>query len=333
MGPATPRHLAITYANERLRDGAGAQLQRIYGIYAVSRFLDVPYVHSPIGAIGYQGLEALENNSGFEHLLSEYNRVFHIPSDMDVPEKRATRDLVHADIEFIKAIRSSGYDGAEFSLIRILFPYAVTDKYPESYRFAKAVSPFQYRGSAAFRLAIHVRRGELYVVDSHRMLPNSYYVSCALAFQEILSKLNIPFVCELYTETARKKFEVTPQHHGIFGRISQNTVVDPANDRLEDFDVISNLKKYVNLNPIETLRRMATADALILSVSSFSTVAAILSPNCIVLCCPPPSSPMKDWLTWGKDGKFPTVDVVKRVLSWKRARSQSGSLPAAAPSP
>ena len=330
MGPATPRHLAITYANEKLQDGAGAQLQRIYGIYAVSRFLEVPYVHSPIEAIGYQGLEALEKNSGFEHLLSEYNRLFHIPSDVDVPEKRATRDLVHPEIESIETIKNSGGDGAEFSLIRILFPYAVTDRYPEIYRFAKAISPFQYRGSEAFRLAIHVRRGELHVVDSHRMLPNSYYVSCALAFQEILSKLNVPFVCELYTEAARKKFKVTPQHHGIFGRISQNTVLDPANDRLADFDVISNLQKYINLNPIETLKRMATADALILSVSSFSAVAAILSPNCIVLCCPSLSSPMKDWLTWGKDGKFPTVDLVKRVLSWKRVRAQSGSLPAAA---
>jgi hypothetical protein len=321
MGPLTPQHLAITYANERFQDGAGAQLQRIYGIYAVSRFLEVPYVHSPIEVIGYHGLQALENNAGFEHLASEYNTVFHIPSDLDVPEKRATHDLVQADIEFIETIKNSGCDGAQFCLIRILFPYEVTNRYPEIYRFAKAISPFQYHRSEAFRLAIHVRRGELYVVDSHRMLPNSYYVSCALALQEILSKLNIPFVCELYTETARKQFEVTPQHHGIFGRISEDTIVDPAKDHLEDFDVLQNLKKYINLNPIETLARMATADALILSVSSFSFVAAILSPNCIILCPRSLDSPMKDWLTWGENGKFPTVELLKRVLSWKRARS------------
>jgi hypothetical protein len=321
MGPAPPRHLAITYANNRFQDGAGAQLQRIYGIYAISRFLEVPYVHSPIESIGYQGLQALENNVPFENLPSEYNRVFHMPSDVDMPEKRATYDLEQADIEFIETIKNSGSNRAEFSLIRILFPYDVTNRYPEIYRFTKAISPFQYRRSEAFRLAIHVRRGELYVVDSHRMLPNSYYVSCALALQEILGKLDIPFVCELYTEAASKKFEVTPQHHGICGRISQNTIVDPAKDHLEDFDVIPNLKKYINLDPIETLRRMATADALVLSLSSFSVVAAILSPNCIVLSSSSLPFPMKDWLTWGEDEKFPTAELVRRVLSWRRPKS------------
>jgi hypothetical protein len=32
-------NIALTYGNDRLMDGAGAQLQRIYGVYAISRFL------------------------------------------------------------------------------------------------------------------------------------------------------------------------------------------------------------------------------------------------------------------------------------------------------
>lgn len=43
-------------------DGAGAQLQRIYGIYAVSRFLGAYYIHTPLKKFGYQGLAALEVN-------------------------------------------------------------------------------------------------------------------------------------------------------------------------------------------------------------------------------------------------------------------------------
>lgn len=312
-------HLAVTYANDKLQDGAGAQLQRIYGIYALSRALGVPYIHSPIHHLGYHGLPALENNAPSTDLVSEYNRVFHIPSDLDLPDQHAIHDTTDADAGLIEAMKKAGSAGANFNLIRILFPYPVTDKAPEMYRCVKAISPFQYRRSEVFRLAIHVRRGELYAIFSDRMLPNSYYVSCSLKFQEILKKLDIPFVCELYTEVASKKFEVTPQHHGIFGRISENITFDPGMNSLEDFDAVPNLARFINTDPIETLRRMATADALILSRSSFSYLAGLLSPNCIVVYYPFWHSAMKDWLTSGEDGTLPEMDLIERLEAWKRA--------------
>ena len=42
--------------------------------------------------------------------------------------------------------------------------------------------------SEVFRLALLVRRGEEIVVDSDRMLANTYYVSCALRFCDSLKK-------------------------------------------------------------------------------------------------------------------------------------------------
>src|SRR5208282_312406 len=77
--------IALTYANDKATDGAGAQLQRVYGIYALSRYFHVPYVHSPLKEIGYQGLAALEKNAGDPHLQDRYNRIFKIPSDIELP--------------------------------------------------------------------------------------------------------------------------------------------------------------------------------------------------------------------------------------------------------
>jgi hypothetical protein len=155
------------------------------------------------------------------------------------------------------------------------------------------------------------------------MLPNSYYVSCALKFQAILQKLDIPFVCELYSEVASKKFEVTPESHGIYGRISENITFDPGMNHLEDFDAIPNLERFVNIEPIETLRRMATADALILSRSSFSYVAAILSTNGIVVYYPFWHFAMKDWLVSNDDGAVAETDLIERLESWKRSPCES----------
>ena len=86
---------------------------------------------------------------------------------------------------------------------------------------------------------------------------------------------------------------------------------------LGDFGAIPNLEPYVNIQPVETLRRMASADALIMSRSSFSYVAAILSQNCIVAYYPFWHFAMKDWLIVGDDGALPEAELSERLESWK----------------
>ncbi len=268
MDPRAYRTVAVTYANDQHMDGAGAQLHRIYGIYAISRSLNLPYIHSPIRKIGYQGLSALEINAGSAGAESRYNRVFDIPSDMALPADPVVHEMRDAGLDAIQQIQMEANATRKFALVRILFPHPITDRFPETYRHVTAISPFRQVRSDVFRLAIHVRRGELFAVDSDRMLPNAYYITCALTIVRILRKLGIPFVCELYTEMPSKPFVVTPRHHGIGGRILGNVTITPEASRLDDFAVIPNLAKLIGGDPIETLRAMATADALILSRSS-----------------------------------------------------------------
>jgi hypothetical protein len=94
--------IGLTYANDKLTDGAGAQLQRIYGIYAVARFLRVAYIHSPLKKIGYQGLEALENNASSIGYEEKYNRLINIASDIELPINPIVHDMDLADIDIIK---------------------------------------------------------------------------------------------------------------------------------------------------------------------------------------------------------------------------------------
>jgi hypothetical protein len=323
MDPPSGANIALTYANDKHMDGAGAQLQRIYGIYAISRFLKLPYFHSPLKRIGYQGLSALEANSSSTELESRYNRIFEIASDIELPKERIVHDVTDAGLEILERLQIDAETTGKFALVRIVYPYPVTDSNPDVYRCVKAVSPFERTSSEVFRLALHVRRGEEIVVDSERMLPNSYYVSCALKFADALKQLDIPFVCELYTEVPSKAFVVTPQHHGIDGRIPGNAIIDPKVNRLEDFEIIPNLARFINGDPIDTLRRMATADALVLSRSSYSYVAAILNANGIVVYHPFWHSPLKEWLTSDASGTVSRDDLIARLTCWKRERSKS----------
>ncbi|HXJ83489.1 MAG TPA: hypothetical protein VMS64_32985 [Candidatus Methylomirabilis sp.] len=314
MDPRSPA-FAITYANDRLNDGAGAQLHRIYGLYAVSRYLHVPYVHSPLKTIGYHGLRALEDNAGFHDTESRYNRLCTVPSDVEVPHDPLVHDVTHADE--IEYVREASAANGRFNLCRVLFPFSIADKHPEIYRCIAQLSPFRRPRLPWLRVAIHVRRGELYLFESQRMLPNAYYISCAQTVAGLLRARSIPFVCELYTEVPTKTFVVTPAHHGVEHRIPHDVVLGPEMNAVEEFDAIPNLRPRINIDPIEALEGLATADVLIMSRSSFSYVAAILNPRGAILCHPFWHSPLPEWILSDGDGRFSEAALLQQLAAWQ----------------
>src|SRR6185437_13235488 len=127
------------------------------------------------------------------------------------------------------------------------------------------------------------------------------------------------FVCELYTEVASKAFMITPQTHGLEGLVSRPAFIDPKMNRIEDFDVLPNLHKYINTDPIETMKGMATADALIISRSSFSYFAALFS-NGMVIYFPFWHQPLKDWVISDINGNLSSEQLLRQLKSWKRQR-------------
>ena len=316
------RGIALTYANDQLMDGAGAQLQRIYAIYALSRFMHLPYVHTGLKQIGYQGLSALEANKLAPDLQDRYNRIFVIPSDIQLPPNVVVKYFDTPEFADIERLESQAMTDNQFYLLKIKIPYLVTDKDPEMYQCLKQISPFHPAPSDTFRIAIHVRRGEEFAVESQRMLPNSYYLATTQTLIAALKKLHIPFVCELYTEVARKAFTVTGQTHGLEGMVSHPVVIDPKMNNLQDFDVLPNLQKFINTDAIDTLRGMATADALIISRSSFSYFAALFN-NGIVVYYPFWHKPEKQWLISDMQGKLDPVELNRELTAWKKAHQAS----------
>ena len=155
------------------------------------------------------------------------------------------------------------------------------------------------------------------------MLPNSYYVASTLKIVNALKQLGIPFsVCELYTEVPSKAFVVTPQAHGMNGRLARPVVIDPKMNRIEDFDVIPNLQKRINLDAIETLKGMATADALIISRSSFSYFAALFNRG-MVIYFPFWHKPLEEWLISDINGNISSEQMFEQLKAWKAQRQQA----------
>ena len=276
------KKLVLTYDNSAMTDGVGAQLQRIYGIYAISRLLGATYLHSPLSRVDYQGLAALERNvadPGFHHA---FNELFRIESNILPSSELYEVRLREISIDAVNQLVAT-YDkhetGGRPALVRLMFPYGIADRFPDCYEVCKEVSPFSptRQEGRVLRVAVHVRRGEQIVLNSERMLPNSYFIQVARNVADALRALNVDFQIELYTEVPDKAFVVQPEDHGILNRISAPFELHPDMSRIDEFSVLPNLVHRINGTVIDCIRGLATADVLVMSRSSFSYLGGILT--------------------------------------------------------
>jgi hypothetical protein len=302
--------LYLTYNNKALADGAGAQLQRIISIYLVAKYYNLGYIHTGLDHISYQGVECLEKNQGDSTQLSRYNSLFALPSSTNVTFQ-TTLFCFDISEEIIHTFRYA----QENTLLVIQFAGTLIDSKPE---LLLQPLPLPWIGCLSIIpiiIAVHVRRGELFVVDSHRMLPNSYYIDCMKTLSHIFTHANIPYEFHLHTEIISKPTLITPSHHGITDRITDSIVITPEDNHIEEFQVIPNIKYRINEDPVETLKALSSANVLLASRSSFSYVAAILASasSSVVLFHPFWHSLAEGWIPTrsGQD----IFDAQERILS------------------
>jgi hypothetical protein len=311
--------LVLTYDNTGLTDGVGAQLHRIYGIWAISRLFDLPYLHSPLARVDYQGLSALEANASDPTFHFEFNDLCHIDSDAVASDDFfdiKLRNIYPGHIRLFPLLVDSGKTLGKPALVRVVMPHGIADRFPDCYEACKEISPFASpdRDGRILRVAVHVRRGEqVLYAHSDRPLPNGYFINVAGHVARALETLKIDYQIELWTELPTGKFTVYPDHHGVAGHVTDPALITPDMYRLDDFDALPNLVRCINGKAVDCLRKLATADILIMSRSSFSYVAAVLNRNGIVMYHPFWHRAPSSWMTVQPDGRFDQSALTQAV--------------------
>lgn len=275
--------LYLTYDNNKKTDGAGSQLQRIISIYMIAKYYNVGYIHTSLSKLDYQGLQCLEANTCEPLQLDMYNMYFNL--DSDSPSNEIEFDETY-ESEITHDIIMQYKDTPKNILLKITAAHNMTDANPDIFNKAPK---FDWVSNSLFtplRIAIHVRRGELFVVDSHRMLPNSYYIDCMRSLKCILDTHNIPFEFHLYTEVVKEPIHITPSHHGISNRTTHTITIRPEDSHIEDFNCFDSIHYHINESPVDTLIDLINSDILLASRSSYSYVAAILKKKGLVLFHP-----------------------------------------------
>ena len=333
----------LTYANEITPDGAGAQLHRIYGIYCLSRLLGTKYLHSPLNDVYYQGLEAFQNQEKDPTFIDTFNRKFALPSDRTTTAAPSSVLLPSLPVGSLERALGLRYGGrrkqlspirlskfgrlvAQWSkanaetVVRIGAPHALMDRYAQGYEVCKSLSPFKQQArNEALRIALHVRRGELMFVNSERLIDNRYYISIAQEVTSALAREQIPFELELHSELLQKDAAVRPDDPAFKGRISELLQLRPEQDPFADFAVFPGLQRYINEPAMTCIERLATADILVMSKSSFSYLAAILNVSGIVLYHPFWHYPPDDWIVTQPSGHF---DAERFLTQLRRLRAR-----------
>jgi len=308
--------VAVTYRNDEMTDGVGAQLQRLYGVYALSRLLKVPYIHSPLAKVDYQGLKSLEENSGSQAFVDAFNRRFTIESDVPIPQNYYVVNVHGITAEAMDAITAQAQSLDRPVIVRITLPYGITDAHPDCYECCREVSPFSQLppNREKLRVAVHVRRGEMMVVAANRILSNDYYIQTSLRVSRLLDELGLPHSFEIHTEIPSKEVELKPGENGIETSIKVPQRISPADSRIEEFAVIPNATVLANAEAMDCLSLLSTADVLITSRSSFSYLGGLLGrKNSAILYSPFWHPALPGWISTAADGSFDETAFKARI--------------------
>lgn len=281
----------LTYDATRHRDGLGAQTQRLMGVYAAAKKLNLGYHHTHILTI--------EPNPG---------ETTEIVQDL-VLFARQSFDMSEEDsIDFDWRISIKSLDKKSQAVLYFLntfamwlrlrisclitYPYAVTDVYPDLYELpAKQIRKrFQNSNSdGVFRIDLHIRRSVVPRVDSSgapyfRFLETKWYVQVLSSITSFMDQKRKPYLIRIHTDEISELWNVPPdlsvetrELWRDLGVIGEDGCLVPSVEPIEKvFSHFSNVEMARGWHPIQAMNSMISANLLVTYPSSFSYVAGLI---------------------------------------------------------
>jgi hypothetical protein len=271
--------LYLTYDNTSHKDGFASQLQRVVSIYCLAKEFGCEYIHSPFLDIEYQGLLALENNEKSENFVKKANEIFTLKSTSVPLALVEIVKMTYFSKEVFDRLLSESIN--KNIVISILYAHKYTDTCVSVFRHLPTFFSAKPMNRESLQIAVHIRRGELFVVDSERLLPNEYFLYVMNVLRLLLQ--DRPHTFTVYTEKPTAARLISPHSHGMCERFVENRFLHPDQTDLRPFENFQNTVCKVNTDPFEAFQDMCQADILVCSLSSFSYTAALLNTQGIVL--------------------------------------------------
>ena len=152
------------------------------------------------------------------------------------------------------------------------------------------------------------------------MLPDSYYLRVCGAVLDALRQHDVPFIVRLHTEVPARRYTLYPDTPGLYFWLDHPVTVDSSQYNLEEFAALPNLEVVLNVDAREALDDFATADVLILSLSSLGYLGGLLNPHGLVIYAPWWHPALPEWLVADEHGNLDAAQVATRIAVQLRRR-------------
>jgi hypothetical protein len=303
------RQLRITCAERT--DGAGAQAHTIMSAMCFARAQGHTYVHTPFAQIDHA-------ERPMDAWVDAWEQLFNL-GEGETPNAPAGPPpinystfhprLYHAVHDFLErpAGRAAPPASRARQQERHFHPFFYfSDCHPDAY--CQVIPEFRrkyYRdsspvGNRIISIAIHLRRGDITPAHRQRFTPNALVLETTGRVRALLEKHGQEYAISLYALGAP----------GDFAEFRD-----------------SGVELFLNVDAVWTMRQLIEADVLIMSRSSFSYVAALISDG-LKLYEPFWHSPLPGWLTLNRRGRFDERTFETQLAGLIRSRLPEVSRPA-----
>jgi len=292
------KKLVITYDADFNSDGTGAQLQRQFGVFVLSRILKCNYQFSPIKNIAVHALDPFQSETDYFEFLEKLNHDFEVSCEQGLwSEITAATRIASPSIYRLIGVGVKSFFNRGLTLVKVGDPYSITEYFQDTY---DEVLPNLLNWSHLAQtqkikiLAIHYRQGVggkvIYPGQKiPRELDLGYFIKVIQYIKrihpatelKILVLTDAPSTATTYAPpvSQHKLWENTP------GFNNGKMLIAPF-----DFSPLETLqcdyKIIAGGNPIDAIKIMSTADFLLMGRSSLSFVAGVLNQNGVVFTAP-----------------------------------------------
>jgi hypothetical protein len=286
--------MALTYDNQYVCDGTGAQIQRLLAIYSLSKSLNLNYFHTPIKDVSVHPLDPHQSISQYKEYLDRLNRFADFPSDLSSEKIRGFDVIGIHNLKLKNLFMLICIKPRRKKLIKLVDVYGVVDSTPSIYHLArKIIEPRieskEFSSSESKTVvAVHYRSvpGDFSVYNGESQTRQiqidrvSRVISCVIKDLALVEPRLV-----VYTDAPPKDMivDVFPSQEKLWEGTpgySNGKLHLHGRELFSAFSKIStDIEIIVGGDPLEAIVEMARANVLIASKSSLSYVSAILRIN------------------------------------------------------
>ena len=311
------------YDNQSTQDGSGAQVQRIFAIYSLAKFIGVKYAHHEVIEVDFNPGDGINTHGEMRDHISKLNNFIRFldeskpvnPILKSISFRHIFKFRIFNMIFFAYKKVESAMKKRDF-LYLISNPYSLIERYPQAYANVKNIVPTSSARVFEEKISIQLHVGRAKVSENHlsdRFTPDDWYLGILDTLISKITAAGKEYEILIHTDVSTEKIWKVPlgANQQTMKYWEDSGIIDNEGRlELQDSSVLSGFKKYQdlsivsNIDPISAWQVMSKADVLLIGKSSFSFVGALLNKKGLVI------SPIfwhkgpKSWLTLDRSSEI-----------------------------